>query len=714
MNADIPRLMQVLFAAATQAGVAPVYELRALKAGRERTISGCFTDSSRAAAAAYQIDERAVAPGVYVTLNPILPELVARADNHLKSFAENTTGDKEIVRRLWLLVDLDAKRPAGISSSDEEHAAALALAADVRAYLREADWPDPIYADSGNGAHLLYRIDLPNDDHSTALVKRCLEALQAKFGGPSIGVDQAVFNAARISKIYGTHTRKGDPTPTRPHRRAAIIDLPSDIRVVSVAQLQELAGPAVQLVKPPPPRTLGAFDLRTWLATHGIGYGTEKAHDGSGWVAPLDTCPFSDAHTLGACVGQQASGAPFASCRHDTCQGKTWHDLRESVEPKRERASNRPPPHRDEDAPPPRNGKSHAPAAASGQPVAEPPGLTIDVRAFVGDEEPEGEDVPTAADWVIPRLVPRAGLTIVGGPPKIGKTWAVLDMAIAVASGQAFCGHWPTFKGRVMALLEEDTRRRISMRLWRLARGRGLDPRALSGQIRLAAMAGFRLDREDMAKALEAEIVAFKPDLLLVDALSRVHSADENDRTAMRAITVPLQDLCARHGTAIGLVHHFRKLGQGDENKTPGELLRGSGDLWALARSVIGFTRRSDSPGLTMSAVGNDGETPPSSIVLESGNNEQGKPTVALVYRGLASESNAAEDAQVILGIIKASPVGLGIMQVRKAVREEAAARDAKGMSNDRITAAIAYLNEHKLIYRGGVKDGWRAQETSP
>ena len=41
----------------------------------------------------------------------------------------------------------------------------------IAAHLAGLGWPAPVVIDSGNGAYLLYRIDLPNDDQATALVK---------------------------------------------------------------------------------------------------------------------------------------------------------------------------------------------------------------------------------------------------------------------------------------------------------------------------------------------------------------------------------------------------------------------------------------------------------------------------------------------------------------------------------------------------------------
>ena len=57
--------------------------------------------------------------------------------------------------------------------------AALEGARNVAGFLSEfCGFPAALVADSGNGAHLLYRIDLPNDDATTALIKRCLAAVK--------------------------------------------------------------------------------------------------------------------------------------------------------------------------------------------------------------------------------------------------------------------------------------------------------------------------------------------------------------------------------------------------------------------------------------------------------------------------------------------------------------------------------------------------------
>lgn len=148
------------------------------------------------------------ASGVYFTLNPVNVDLLARAANRVKEAKSgDATSDRDILRRRWLLVDCDPKRPAGISASDDEKEHARQVAVAVDAFLFDAGWPAPIMADSGNGFHLLYLIDLPADDGE--LVKRCLLALANQFGTDRVSIDTAVFNPSRICKLYGTMSRKG-------------------------------------------------------------------------------------------------------------------------------------------------------------------------------------------------------------------------------------------------------------------------------------------------------------------------------------------------------------------------------------------------------------------------------------------------------------------------------------------------------------------------
>jgi hypothetical protein len=210
-------------------GRGDVVEVRIPNAGRDGTCSGYFDDFDLLARALAHWSGRA--PAVYYTLNPVNPNLLARAENRIKTRVRETTSDPDIVCRRWLLVDCDPVRPAGISSTDREHSLGLERARDIRLALGEDQgWPEPISGDSGNGGHLFYRVDLPNDSDSQRLVESVLKALAHRFDDAKVKIDQTVFNAARIVKAYGTLAAKGDNfvngranLDPRPHRLAKLL-----------------------------------------------------------------------------------------------------------------------------------------------------------------------------------------------------------------------------------------------------------------------------------------------------------------------------------------------------------------------------------------------------------------------------------------------------------------------------------------------------------
>ncbi len=329
-----------------------VVEIRAI--AEDGTHSGYFDDPGLLAASAGLLDLSTV-HGIYVTLNELNPALLARRSNRVKmhlSRKDSTTADADIIRRRWLPVDIDPVRPGGVSSTGEEHEKALNKAEHVAGWLKDQGFPEPVRADSGNGAHLLYRIDLPNDETSRDLVQRCLAALAERFNDSTCTIDTAVSNAARIWKLYGTVSRKGDATTDRPHRRSRIIAVPDETGIVSIPLLKNLAA---QDQKPPEGRSPKTkiyeysqtpFDLDAWLREHGIRVSAVKSWKG-GRLFTLEECPFTTAHKDGAFVIQFENGAVHAGCHHAGCGGgrQRWQELRRMHEPEyAEREKPSPPP----------------------------------------------------------------------------------------------------------------------------------------------------------------------------------------------------------------------------------------------------------------------------------------------------------------------------------------------------------------------------------
>lgn len=305
-----------------------------------------FFDSGEAALSALPALEDAEWPGLYHSLNDVTPALLARASNRIKAADRKnaSTSDRDVERRTALLIDGDPVRPADISATDGEHAAALARIAEIRWFLSELGWPAPITADSGNGGHLVYRVELPAEDGG--LVKDFLNALADAFDDERVHVDRTVFNAARIVKLWGTAARKGDSTADRPHRMSKILEVPAERGLITEEMLREATAAlnAGREEKPAKPatastsRTTGTFDVRDFMARHFSDAEAEDWHGGTRWI--LDPCPFNSDHKgTSAAAFQTASGVLAFKCQHNGCAGLFWKDLREKYAPKATRTA---------------------------------------------------------------------------------------------------------------------------------------------------------------------------------------------------------------------------------------------------------------------------------------------------------------------------------------------------------------------------------------
>lgn len=206
------------------------------------TAAGWFDNIEQARKAIAAI-ETIQPPGIYVTLNPCSRDLLSRVRNQILKKQKTTTADENILRRTHIVVDIDPKRPAGISSTEAEMEAGLNCARAVRTWLTEQGWPQPLFGMSGNGAYLIYRVDLPNDEDVKELIRTWLHSLASRFTSELVDIDCSTFNASRIVKVLGTVARKGTEYPgtDRPHRTSWFETPVEPMQVVSREQIGSVA-----------------------------------------------------------------------------------------------------------------------------------------------------------------------------------------------------------------------------------------------------------------------------------------------------------------------------------------------------------------------------------------------------------------------------------------------------------------------------------------
>lgn len=248
-----------------------VTELRALNVGGpNRTFAGWFHHDRLRDLARHALALSRESSGVYFIPNPVDPSLLARRPNTILNVPPKKspqrielTTDRDIVERQYLIIDFDPVRfrPAPESDPDakvllrrgpndsipeyrtpltpdqqkspattEEIRFAQGIAQYVASDLVREGWAPPIVMMSGNGIHLVFRLSsplpyFPPELDPLAELLRGLSARESIDG--FITVDRNTYTAARMLKVPGTMTRKGEEQPGRPYRRAEIIEVPN-------------------------------------------------------------------------------------------------------------------------------------------------------------------------------------------------------------------------------------------------------------------------------------------------------------------------------------------------------------------------------------------------------------------------------------------------------------------------------------------------------
>jgi hypothetical protein len=150
---------------------------------------------------------------------------------------------EHVSRYRWFVIDIDTLRPdkAKTNATEEEKEQSLLAARAVSVHLQNSGWPEPVLCDSGNGWHLVWKIDLGNTQENYEMLESCLLALAAKFNNEHAEIDCSLAEPEQIIKLWGTMTRKGENEATRPWRRSSIVSLPKEFQVVSLELLSALA-----------------------------------------------------------------------------------------------------------------------------------------------------------------------------------------------------------------------------------------------------------------------------------------------------------------------------------------------------------------------------------------------------------------------------------------------------------------------------------------
>jgi hypothetical protein len=203
----------------------------------------------------------------------------------------------------------------------------------------------------------------------------------------------------------------------------------------------------------------------------------------------------------------------------------------------------------------------------------------------------EIESEPGGQSWLVEELWGARAVGVIGGAPKCAKTWLGLDLALSVATGSACLGRYGVPEpGPVLVYLAEDALPVVRQRIEGMARHRGIDLARVAIHVITAPV--LRLDRGPDRARLWETTRRFRPRLLVLDPLVRLHGIDENHAGEVAELLAYFRALQRQLDLAVLLVHHTRKNATG--GVAAGVGLRGSSDIHAFGDSNLYLRRNRD------------------------------------------------------------------------------------------------------------------------
>ncbi len=188
---------------------------------------------------------------------------------------------------------------------------------------------------------------------------------------------------------------------------------------------------------------------------------------------------------------------------------------------------------------------------------------------------------PKPAEWVLERMIPKVGVSILAGDGGIGKSWLALHLALCVANGTKFLGRFQITQGKVLIIDEEGSETSTRLRCENLHASTPIVNRNLD--IRISENSGINIDNDDDFEWLLKTVKEFCPSLVIIDSLIRVHNKDENSANEMQGVLRQAKRLAHECNTSILFVHHTSKPFQGRQKTS----VRGSTDIRNFVDSVL-------------------------------------------------------------------------------------------------------------------------------
>jgi hypothetical protein len=175
------------------------------------------------------------------------------------------------------------------------------------------------------------------------------------------------------------------------------------------------------------------------------------------------------------------------------------------------------------------------------------------------------DELPELPPELVCGVIRRGGKLLVSCASKAGKSYLLIELSVAVATGGRWCG-FRCARGRVLYANLEVQEPQFMHRVFRVAEAMRADPDEVRGGVDVLNLRG-RVSRvDDLVANMAASFPRGTYDLVVIDPAYKVQSGSENDADAITAFCGALDRLAEALGCTIAYSHHHSKGAQGGKD----------------------------------------------------------------------------------------------------------------------------------------------------
>jgi RecA-family ATPase len=185
------------------------------------------------------------------------------------------------------------------------------------------------------------------------------------------------------------------------------------------------------------------------------------------------------------------------------------------------------------------------------------------------------------AQWLVTKLIPKAGITLLSGhQKKTKKTWLADMLALCIATGKSY-GEFIALSeeepSRVLYIQEEGQDIQTKLRLIALCRTLDVNwsTELLLDNVSYSFQSFVRVNHQEWRDRIRFHVEEHEPSVVIFDGLSFIHDVDENSKTEMAKVVDALREI-RNMGSAVLCLAHLDKSRGDNVDADMDSQLRGS------------------------------------------------------------------------------------------------------------------------------------------